>query len=508
KVTGKLSDPEAGGAGIPGAPVTLTAFNYSTRTSTEVSGDFLFEGVREGTFSLDAKDTLTNRRAHASRNLSQADPEPYVALELEPTETLYAGVYLPADNGGNSNILASIVNIDVTQRDNEFMRSLQGNNLQMPGLFRNAPYAIYVKEIGGQGREIRYNGSFPTGNSANPLKLVFPAYGNVEVHVMQASSPAANARVSVSGGGRSATVYTDASGVAVASGIGLGTVYVQAVTVDGAFSGSGTATLSSQSTPAVVSITLGAYAGVTGYVEAETGGPSVGTRVIANFGRVLEVLTDSNGRYSFQGIPTNTSVGLVYMGPDDVTVGARQSYFVTLNDASKLITLPNVRLDATPPQLVSFFPSDGSQNVSPDATLRFVFSEQVASNYINNSFIQLVPADSSSPLNCSFSAVNNTDGTYTVTMTPPPTAPGEKFPLKSNTLYRIIVSGEVRDLTGNKMPATRGGSFITSDYAEPHVIKVTPAVNTPLQAATTFGFTFNEPIDPAPWQAGGGAQFH
>jgi len=507
KVTGKLSDPQAGGAGIPGAPVTLSAFNYSTRTSTEVSGDFLFEGVREGTFSLDAKDTLTNRRAHASRNLSQADPEPYVSLELEPTETLYAGVYLPADNGGNSNILASIVNIDVTQRDNEYMRSLQGNNFQMPGLFRNWPYNIYVKEIGGQGREIRYSGSFPTGNSANPLKLVYPAYGNVEVHVMQASSPAVNARVTVSGGGRSVTVYTDTSGVAVASGIGLGTVYVQAVTVDGAFSGSGTATLSSQSTPAVVSLTLGAYAGVTGYVEAEAGGPAVGTRVIASFGRVLEQLTDSNGRYTFQGIPTGTNVSLVYMGPDDVTVGARQSYFVTLNDASKLVTLPNVRLDATPPQLVSFFPADGSQNVSPDATLRFIFSEQVASNYINNSYFQLVPADSSSALNCSFSAVNNTDGTYTITMTPPPAAAGEQFPLKSNTLYRIIVSGEVRDLTGNKMPATRGGSFITSDYAEPHVIKVTPAVNTPLQAATTFGFTFNEPIDATSWQAGGNGQF-
>src|SRR6185369_15325329 len=86
KVTGKLSDPEAGGAGIPGEPVTLTAFNYSTRTSTEVSGDFLFEGVREGTFSLDAKDTLSNRRATASHSLSQADPEPNILLQLEPTE--------------------------------------------------------------------------------------------------------------------------------------------------------------------------------------------------------------------------------------------------------------------------------------------------------------------------------------------------------------------------------------------------------------------------------------
>src|SRR6185369_16579039 len=155
KVTGRLSDPEKGGLGVPGAPVTLTAFNYSTRTSTEVSGDFLFEGVREGLFALDAKDTLSNRRAHATHALSQADPQPVVPMELERTETLYVSVYLPDDAGGNSNILAPLVNLDVTQRNNEFMRSMQGNSFQMPQLFRDWPYSGLIREVGGQQREIR-----------------------------------------------------------------------------------------------------------------------------------------------------------------------------------------------------------------------------------------------------------------------------------------------------------------------------------------------------------------
>jgi len=508
KVTGRLTDPEKGGLGVPGAPVTLTAFNYSTRTSTEVSGDFLFEGVREGLFALDAKDTLSNRRAHATHALSQADPQPVVPMELERTETLYVSVYLPDDAGGNSNILAPLVNLDVTQRNNEFMRSMQGNSFQMPQLFRDWPYSGLIREVGGQQREIRFSGTFPNGDSAHPIKLVFPAYGNVEVRVNQAGVPAANARVTVSGGGRSVTIYTDAAGVALANGIGLGQVYVQAVTVDGAFSGSASATLASQSTAVVVPITLGAFAGVTGYVEAELGGPSVNTRVIASFGRTLEIFTDSTGHYTFQGIPTNTTVNLVYMGPDDVTVGARQSYAVKLADASRLITLGDVKLDATPPTLRDFFPADGAQNVSPDSSLRFTFSEAIGSQYINNTYFQLVPADSSQQLNCTFTPVNNQDGTFTVTMRPPPTPPGETFPLKSNTLYRVIVSGEIRDLTGNKMPATRGGSFITSDYAEPHVTKTTPNVSQPLQAATTLVFTFNEPIDATQWQPNGGGQFH
>src|SRR6185436_14447867 len=158
-------------------------------------GDFLFEGVREGFFRLTAKDTLTNRRASASRTLSQADPAPVVPLEHEPTDT-----------GGNSNVLVPIVEVEVTQRCQpcDFLRALQGNPLQMEGVLENSPYNVTVKEIGGLGRELRTSASFPKGSAADPLKLVLQAYGSVEVHVIQGGAPAANARVSVSGGGRSA----------------------------------------------------------------------------------------------------------------------------------------------------------------------------------------------------------------------------------------------------------------------------------------------------------------
>ncbi|HET8772701.1 MAG TPA: carboxypeptidase regulatory-like domain-containing protein, partial [Thermoanaerobaculia bacterium] len=496
-VTGKLIDPEAGDRGIPGAHVSLQASTYDTRTTTGTLGDFLFEGVREGLFSLTAKDTLTNRRASASRALTQADPRPDVTLELEPTETLHIAVYEPNDTGGISNVLVPLVEATVTQRCGstgcDYLRAAQGNPLQFHGALEQAPYSVELKEIGGQHRELQATASFPTGTAANPLKLVFPAYGNVEVRVTQANAPVGNARVTVAGGGTSATLYTDTTGVALATGIGLGTISVQASTLDGAFSGSATATLSSQSTKVVVTISLCAFAGVTGSVLAETGGPSANTRVVAAWpGRTLEMFTDSNGRYVFQGITTGTTVDLVYVGPDDLTVGARQSYAVKTTDASQIVTLPNVRLDATPPQLVSFTPVDGSLNVSPDTSLEFVFSEALQPQYVNSGYLQLVPADSSTPVNGIYTSFTQPDGKFVVRMTPPA---GTPFPLASNTLYRIIVSGEVRDLTGNRMPGSRGGVFTTTDYAQPSVVKVTPAVTTPLSLATTFQFQFNEPIE-------------
>jgi len=496
RVDGKLADPEFGGRGVPGAPVTLTMTAFQTRASTDTAGVFLFEGVREGVFKLEAKDTLSNRRAFATRNLSQADPNPYVSLELEPIETLHASVYLPNDTGGNSNVLAPVVSIEVRQRNDDFVRELQGNNFQMQGLLENETYTVVVNEIGGEQRTLTTTGKFPKGSAADPLKLVLPAHGTVDVRVVQGATPSVNAKVTVAGGSKSVIVYTDATGLATARGIPLGTAYVQVVSQDNAFSGSASTTLASQTTTASVTVTLGAYAAVAGYVEAEAGGPSIGTRVIASFSsRVLEMLTDSGGRYVFNGIPTSTSVALTYMGPNDVTVGARQTVNVAAGDASKTVNAPNVKLDATPPTVVSIFPADSANNVSPDSSVRLVFSERIASTYLNTNYLQLIPADSTTPVATSFVSSVNADGTFTVIATPPAAPAGQKFPLKSNTLYRIIVSGEVRDLTGNKLPAPRGASFITSDYAEPQVVKVVPAVTQALQPATTFEFRWNEPIE-------------
>ena len=512
KVRGMLIDPENGGQGVPGSHVTLTAFNYQTRSTTAVDGTFFFDGIREGLFRLDAKATLNNRRAFATHTLTQADPEPYVELQLEPTETLYAKVYLPADDGSNSNVLAPVVNFDVRQRCTpgcDFLRNLQGNDFAMEQLLERERYGITIREVGGLQREIRFSGEFPQGNIANPLSFVFPAFGDVRVTVMQAGSPAANAKVTVSGGGKSVVVQTDATGVGIARGLPLGTVYIQARSFDNSFSGSGQGTLNSQSNAAQVSIALGAYAALTGIVNAELGGPSIGTRVIATFnGRRLEVMTDAEGRYTFQGVHTGFTTSLTYMERDDSTVGARQSVFVSINDALKTITLPTVRLDGTPPRLISISPEDSAQNVSPDSVLRFVFSEPIRTDQLNTNHFQLIPVDSSNPVSGTFASFPGPDGTFIVTFTLPAPPAGQLFPLRSNTLYRIIVQKAVSDPTGNTMPATRGASFTTSDYAEPRVLKTIPAVTTPLQPATTFELHFNEPIAPAPWAQGGTGSIH
>ncbi|HYR26956.1 MAG TPA: Ig-like domain-containing protein, partial [Thermoanaerobaculia bacterium] len=508
KVDGSLVDPmETPAKPLPGRNVKLTASNFYAIASTDISGLFFFEGIREGSFELAVKDTESNRWAWGQGQVTPANRRPFVELALERTESLHVAVYLPNDTGGNSGLIAGDFEIDVVQRCGsglcDYRRTLQGNQLVFPSLFLttryNKPesYAIEAREIGGAARTISFGGVWPKGTAADPVQLVYPAFGGVEVTVTQGGAPAPGVRVNLAQYGHSMSLFADAAGKVVGSGFRLGNVTAQATSIDGRFSGAATVNIARTSEPGRATIDLGAYAGVTGTVIAEGGGPSVGTRVLATFsGRTLEMVTDSEGRYLFQGIPTSvggTGVSMNYVGPDGVTTGARRG--VTLNNdwASRIYDFNAVTLDATPPQLVSVTPSDGSQNVSPDAPVRFVFSEEIEHADLTAGNLQLVAADGSGAAPTTITWAVQQDKTMVVTVKPTLQA-GERFPLKSNTLYRIIVLANLRDLTGHRIPAPRGFTFTTSDYAEPRVVKLVPSDKLPLSAQETLQFHFNEPV--------------
>ena len=496
-VDGTLKDPENGNAPVPGSHVRLTASNYQTQSSTDVNGAFLFLGVREGSFALDAKDTLTNRRAHEERSLTVLDPHRTVHMLLEPTETLHFAAYLPDDFGNRSEVLAPPLRAEAVQRcyrdlagarHCEYERQAQGNPIAFENAFEQAGYGVNLWQPGDSSPSISLGGSFPKGSASDPLIYVYPAYGEVRVNVTQGGAPANGAKVVLHGAGKSFTVYTDLTGQVIVRGVRLGGVYVQAESIDGKFTGTASVTLQRQSVPVTASIALGTYAGVTGTVEAEAGGPSIGTRVVATFAnQTAEARTDGDGRYTFLGIPTQgsgaTIVNLVFIGPDDATVGGSTSRSLQAGDG--VVQAPHVKLDATAPQIAGILPADGAIDVSPDASITITFSEPVRAATILPQHFQLIDTDGGA-VSCALASSGST-----VTMTPLGGL------LRSNTLYRVIVSNNVTDISGHRLPSTRGFTFTTSDYAEPRVQKVLPA--SPIPAATTFEFRFNEPIAESPW---------
>jgi hypothetical protein len=523
EVNGSLVDPQNNNTPIPGSNVTLfgTFLGFDqTRDTTAADGTFDFKGVREGNFRLEARDPSSIRMARGTGLVSAVFPTATVPLTLEPTSTLTVKAFLPNDAGGNSGVLAPLVNIDVTQEalGGQYLRSSQTNGAQFPGLVRTANdhqvgIGVIIHELGGLQRVVNTSTNFDANTAAKELDVVFSATGTVNVTVKAGSPPAptANVQVIASSGGSGRSAFTDANGFVLLSGLPLGNVSIQAMTQGATpLTGSTSVTLASQTTPATANILLGSYDSVTGKVFAEgtSSLPSGGTRVFASVGSTqLETRTDATGAYTFQGIATpanGLTIHFIYIGPDDNTIGGQQD--VTLQSGQGLVTAPDITLDSTPPRLIGIFPADGASKVAPDTQLKFTFSRAMRSDLLTsggNGYFHLF--DSSAELTMTLASVQvKPDNTEVITFNTPPTPAGQKFPLKSNTLYRILISGTLLDLANHGLGADLGASFTTSDYSAPQVIKVDPSPKQPLtKNGVRIGVAFSKPLDPQPWQSGG-----
>ena len=526
EVNGNLADPQNNNVAVPGSNVTLSGNYigsfYQTRDTTAADGTFDFKGVREGNFNLEARDPSSIRMARGAGLVSAVFPTATIPLTLEPTSTLTVKAFLPNDAGGNSGVLAPLVNIDVTQEapGGTYLRSSQTNGAQFPGLVRTANdhkvgISVSVHELGGLERVVKATTNFDPNTATKELDVIFSASGTVNVTVKAGNPPApmANVQVTASGGGSGRSAYTDANGFVSLSGLPLGNVSIQAATQGSTpLTGSTSVALTSQTIPAIANILLGSYGGVTGKVIAEgtVSSPSAGTRVFANIGSTqLETRTDSTGAYTFQGIATpanGLTVHLIYLGPDDNTIGGQQD--VILLSGQGIVTAPDITLDSTPPRLIGIFPADGASKVAPDTQLKFTFNRAMRGDQLTsggNGYFHLFDSASGTELTVTLaSALVQPDNTQVITFNTPPKPPGQNFPLKSNTLYRIKVSGTLLDLANHILGADLGASFTTSDYSAPQVTKIDPSPKQPLtKNGVRIGVTFSKPLGPQPWQTGG-----
>ncbi|HJT17162.1 MAG TPA: carboxypeptidase-like regulatory domain-containing protein, partial [Thermoanaerobaculia bacterium] len=103
RVSGTLVDGDIDPApAVKGAPVLLSSAAMSATASTGSAGDFLFDGVPEGSFKLDAIDLDSGRHAFSTGDLfiSKLFPDRTgIQLSLEKTATLNVKTYLPDDSG-------------------------------------------------------------------------------------------------------------------------------------------------------------------------------------------------------------------------------------------------------------------------------------------------------------------------------------------------------------------------------------------------------------------------
>src|SRR5262249_40778673 len=156
--------------------------------------------------------------------------------------------------------------------------------------------------------------------------------------------------------------------------------------------------------------------------------------------------------------------------------------------------VPDVTLDSTPPRLIAIFPADGSTKVAPDTTLKFTFSRAVRDDQLNNGYFKLYDVGAAQQLSITWATKEiRADKSEIVTFNLPPVPQGQRFPLKSNTLYRTEVSSHLQDMANHEVGATISASFTTSDYSNPQVIKVEPKSPLP-KNNFRIAVTFSKPL--------------
>lgn len=511
EVSGDLKDPEAGNAAVKGAPVTLASGAVQTRASTDSLGAFEFLGVPEGPFRLTAFDLDSGRIAVGPEGLFISPlikEQRNIHLELERTGTLTVKAYLPNDSGAAGE-LAPLADVTVEQKAGDsrvYLRGLQGNSLTFPKMLTRYGYEIVAREIGGEGRVVRASGSF--SGLTKEHAIVFPTTGSVEVTVVDGNEqPVADAMVRIN----DRVVYTPATGVVTLSGLPFGWITVQAS--KGTVAASAGNTLASRAEPLRFRLNLGETISVTGKVEAELGlhQPSVDTRVAIEVRSSLlaqnlrlETRTDANGNYSFGGIPVGgTFLTLTFLGPDDVTVGARIRDLSVPNGTRGTFAIGTVKLSATPPRVLSITPATNATSVSPNTIVVVVFSEAIDAQFLNKNWFQLMAADETAPMNVTFVPTLNADLTYTVKLVPPAPPAGQTYALRSNVLYRFLIPQGIADTSGNVMTTPVGTSFTTVNYTEPSIVSVSPSEDLPLAANAEIRVKFNKAIALNSFEAGG-----
>lgn len=479
---------------VPGAAVFLYG-SINAIASTGSAGAFELNGIPEGHFRLEALDVDSGRRARSTGDLfidKLVSPERTgIQLLLEQTATLHVKVYLP-DDRGLAGVLAPLTDVKVTQRD--YSREQQGNDLTFAKMFSQATYHIEARELGGDDRVAMLDGVFAPGAFAGDATLIFKTSGTVQIHVTSPDPTLiGGAHVTVSSIAKTYTVFTDATGNITLQGVTLGPIGVQVTSSNLSASASGD--LVSHSTPLTIEVALSSRAAIDGFVDAESGGPSAGTAVhvevqspvVAGGSLRLDTRTDASGHYLFSGIPaSSTRVTLIMLGPDEITIGASLSQTIP-DGTTGLITMPRVKLDATPPRVLTIDPGNNANSVSPNANVTITFTEAVSASSQNTGNFKLVATDDNSEAPIAITP-EIVDGLFRIRLTPVGL-------LKSNVVYRVFVGSTVTDLAGHPLGASVGSSFTTVNYTEPKIVRVDPSVDLPLIDGATFRLKFNKAVD-------------
>jgi|GEM_PF-5747628 len=527
EVRGTLYDDASRTVGVAGGTVQLngktaggrvTALATTSGTAGE-EGRFSFLGIPEGTFNLEAAVQTSARRARAEATLTDTSPVADVVMVLEPVGDVWVQLFEKLTAGISPvDVTSGLFSTRITQSGYDFTSSVPDASTGLfyfPDLLVERSANLSAQEVSGEQRAAGvyfHDLVSPApidgdGTMASPYQLVLKPKGAVRVSVVDgAGAPVAGADVTLNASGQRFPSVTGAGGTVSFAGVPAGSLTASASSPATGTGGTARGTLTYDDEVVELAVQLAPAVAAHGVVylpvpdDRYTGDPStlvpapgIIVQIQDSQGDVQTVLTDADGAYRFDVLPTGGYHLSARDNNGDQQAGATGNL---VGPDGYDNPLPALLLDAAPPRIVSIVPPPGLEGVSRTAPVEIVFSEPLLSNVLptgqsSSTYFHLTAADGTAAVGAWTSAID-AQGYQVVRFTP--STPYENF-----TTYTLDVRGGpggVRDRIGRPLTTSGdvGSNFKTSDGVGPEVIATTPSLDRPVDPTQPIRFDFNEAV--------------
>jgi len=544
EIGGTLWDDQAGTVPAPGWDVDLQGqtavgpMSAVSLTSVGVDdpGRFVFGGIPEGDFRLEAGHWSSPRRASAEVSLTPTAPIVDVDLVLEEVDDLHVRLFESLSSG--------VAELDPS-RGTYSVRLLQpdgadpvydfttitpstpspGHVFTLPGALLDRRGELIAQEWTGEQRKAGVGmttvadggGLAGSGSLSDPYQLVLHPKGVVRITTLDAQGlPVSDAEVVLasSGGGRQQTLAGD-DGVATFVAVPAGDLVATANAPFTASAGRADGVLRFDDEMVDLTVHLQPMVSATGVVylptlddapvvDPATLVPAAGVIVRIVYGAGLEqtVLAADDGRYRFDALEAGP-ITLDVQDVDGLAVGGLDGALD--GPHGTLHVLPELILDGFPPRILGIVPPPGMAEVSRSAVVEISFSEPIPATYLPNGtafspYFRLTRprTDDDGPGDEPVHAAGTWDWYEDERYRPVVRfTPAEDHPYENETTYSVTVAAGangITDAAGRLLSelAVVGSNFTTSDTDGPQVIATQPPLDVPFDPEGTIRFDFNE----------------
>jgi 5-hydroxyisourate hydrolase-like protein (transthyretin family) len=542
----EIRQPNPSGSGDPLTGGTWTIW----RATTAIDGGFVFPGIPVGTFDLKVEKRGVGRadvEGRITREGEIVDIPVVVSLIQDPEGTIEGWVYDP-DGTPAANAEVYL---------NRFPPEGRGTTTDDDGafVFENVSlgkHKILAKSQVTEDAGHTYTELAFAGETVHPviiLKGLGVVNGTVEwqdgtpangIQVNLLSTPVPACEPAAQDLPPVCMAYADANGDFQFVNIPSGRFRVEAVNplnpnVSGANGG-----ILEPGSSAQVRVVLEPVGSVTGVVVASNGTPAPGvvaklelTNPPAWTSLVLYGETDSDGRFTFSGVPVGNPIGIYRLVLEDPLGIGIATRMLSITQQGAAMDLGEIILDDTRPEVTAMDPMPGAENVPMDQVIRMTFSESVQPGTVNLESIVVTRANGEKVTGHLTIGDNDTTVTFTpldplqdktrftvrVSANPPfdILANGDSISrAEAAQCYAVLVKfdeydsdgngylsedeypGGIEDRLGHVMERDFVASFTTVDITSPDILAVSPAPDTHgVSVESVIRVTYSEQLDPS-----------